>query len=33
MIANQLFLNQPKQFWAYVRSISQTVRYTVRGQG
>jgi len=33
MIANQLFQNQPKQFWAYVRSISQTVRYTVRGQG
>lgn len=33
MIANQLFLNQPKQFWAYVRSISQTVGYTVRGQG
>jgi hypothetical protein len=33
MIANQLFLNQPKQFWAYVRSISQTVRYTVPGKG
>lgn len=33
MIANRTFLNQPKQFWAYVRSISQTVGYTVRGQG
>ena len=33
MIANQLFLNQPKQFWAYVRSIGQQVGYTVRGQG
>ena len=33
MIANQTFLNQPKQFWAYVRSISQTAGYTVRGQG
>jgi len=33
VIANQLFLNQPKQFWAYVRSISQTVGYTIRGQG
>ena len=33
MIPNQLFLSQPKQFWAYVRSISQTVGYTVRGQG
>lgn len=33
MTPNQLFLNQPKQFWAYVRSISQTVGYTVRGQG
>src|SRR5260370_42528476 len=26
-------LNQRKQFWAYVRSISQTVGYTVRGAG
>jgi hypothetical protein len=33
MTPNLLFLNQPKQFWAYVRSISQTVGYTVRGQG
>jgi hypothetical protein len=30
---NELFLNQRKQFWAYVRSISQTVGYTLRGQG
>jgi hypothetical protein len=33
LIANPIFLNQPKQFWAYVRSISQTVGYTVRRQG
>jgi hypothetical protein len=33
MIANEVFLNQPRQFWAYVRSISQAVGYTVRGQG
>jgi len=33
VIPNQLFRNRPKQFWAYVRSISQTVGYTVRGQG
>jgi hypothetical protein len=33
MIANPVFVNQPKQFWAYVRSISQAVGYTVRGQG
>lgn len=33
MKPNELFLNQRKQFWAYVRSISQTVGYTVRGQG
>src|SRR5258708_21527848 len=32
MTPNELFLNQRKQFWAYVRSISQTVGYTVRGQ-
>src|ERR1700730_18465461 len=32
MTANKLFLNQPKQFWAYVRSVSQTVGYTVRKQ-
>ena len=33
MTPNELFLNQRKQFWAYVRSISQTIGYTVRGQG
>ena len=33
MKPNAHFLNQPKQFWAYVRSISQAVGYTVRGQG
>jgi hypothetical protein len=27
------FLNQNKDFWAYVRLISQEVGYTVRGQG
>lgn len=27
------FLNQPKHFWAYVRSISQHVGYTARGTG
>jgi len=27
------FLNQPKSFWAYVRSISQHVGYTARGTG
>jgi hypothetical protein len=32
MTPNELFLNQPKQFWAYVRSISQKVGYTIRGQ-
>ena len=33
MIANPTFLLQSKQFWAYVRSVSQSVGYTVRGQG
>lgn len=33
MSPNELFLNEPKQFWAYVRSISQQVGYTVRNQG
>lgn len=27
------FLKQPKSFWANVRTISQTVGYTVRGKG
>jgi hypothetical protein len=33
MKANGLFLNQPKPFWANVRSISQHVGYTLRGTG
>jgi hypothetical protein len=33
MTPNSTFLNQPKAFWAYVRSISQAVGYTVRGEG
>ncbi len=31
MKANKLFLNQPKSFWANVRSISQKIGYTQRG--
>lgn len=31
MKANPSFLNQPKEFWAYVRIISQEVGYTKRG--
>src|SRR6266702_1009574 len=27
------FLNQPRSFWANVRTISQAVGYTVRGKG
>lgn len=33
MTPNSRFLNQPRAFWAYVRSISQAVGYTVRGKG
>jgi len=33
MIPNQEFLNQPKMFWAYVRTLSQKLGYTVRGKG
>jgi signal recognition particle subunit SEC65 len=33
MRPNDLYLNQPKAFWAYVRSISEAAGYTVRGQG
>ncbi len=33
MTPNSLFVKQPKQFWAYVRSISQSVGYTRRRQG
>lgn len=31
MKANPAFRNQPKSFWAHVRSISQQVGYTARG--
>jgi hypothetical protein len=31
MKANRLFLNQPKPFWANVRSISEHLGYTLRG--
>jgi hypothetical protein len=33
MIPNSMFVDQPKAFWAYVRSISQAVGYTIRGEG
>ncbi len=33
MIPAPLFLRQPKDFWAHIRSISEVVGYTVRGQG
>jgi hypothetical protein len=33
MIANPEFQNQPKMFWAYVRTLSQHLGYTVRGKG
>ncbi len=32
MLRNPEFLNQPKEFWADIRSISQAVGYTVRMQ-
>jgi hypothetical protein len=32
MIANPEFQNQPKMFWAYVRTLSQHLGYTVKGQ-
>lgn len=32
MKANKLFLNQPKPFWANVRTISQHLGYTLRGK-
>lgn len=32
MKASKLFLNQPKPFWANVRSISQHLGYTLRGK-
>ncbi len=33
MIANPRFQNQPKHFWAYVRTLSQHLGYTVRNKG
>lgn len=33
MIAERRFLSQSKGFWAHIRSVSQAVGYTVRGQG
>ena len=33
MIANPEFQQQPKYFWAYVRTLSQHLGYAVRGQG
>ena len=33
MIANPEFQNQPKYFWAYVRTLSQYLGYTVRSKG
>ena len=33
MIPDQRFVKQPKTFWAYVRTISEAVGYTVRGEG
>ncbi|MHB1700360.1 MAG: DUF7687 domain-containing protein [Acidobacteriaceae bacterium] len=33
MKPNEAFLKQPKTFWAYVRSISQCLGYTVRQNG
>ena len=33
MKPNPKFLNQPKSFWAIVRSLGQTIGYTKRGAG
>jgi hypothetical protein len=33
MIADKRFLSQTRDFWAHIRSISEGVGYTVRGQG
>ncbi len=33
MRPDERFLQQPKQFWAYVRTISQACGYTARGTG
>lgn len=32
MISNPEFQNQPKAFWAYVRTLSQHLGYTIRGK-
>ncbi|MDP3000051.1 MAG: hypothetical protein Q8N47_21375 [Bryobacterales bacterium] len=32
MVANSEFQNQPKMFWAYVRTLSQQLGYTVRAK-
>lgn len=33
MKPNRRFLNQPRRFWAYVRSISENLGYTARSRG
>ena len=33
MVSNPEFKRQPKHFWAYVRTLSQCLGYTVRGKG
>lgn len=33
MLPDKRFLDQPQQFWAHIRLISQHVGYTVRGKG
>jgi len=33
MIPDRRFLNQPRSFWANVRTIGQAVGYTIRGEG
>ena len=33
MKPNRKFFNRPKSFWAAVRTVSQEVGYTIRGQG
>ena len=33
MKPNEAFLQQPKQFWAYVRTVGEQAGYTVRGEG
>ena len=33
VVSNPEFKRQPKHFWAYVRTLSQCLGYTVRGKG